>query len=155
MAFALESPAFRNDEEIPHKYARSGGNVSPPLHWKDAPDGTKSFVLVVEDPDAPSGTFRHWAVYDIDGSRDRLPEGTPEGAKTESLGHGVNDFGNPHYDGPQPPKGHGVHHYHFRLAALDTETLRLGEKADIDQIWKKAQPHILAQTELVGTYENR
>ncbi|KXF79124.1 phosphatidylethanolamine-binding protein [Paramesorhizobium deserti] len=153
MAFALESPAFSDGDRIPRKFIRDGENVSPPLVWKDAPEDTRSFMLVVEDPDAPSGTFRHWAVYDINPDRDRLPEGTTAGAKTESLGHGVNDFGNPHYDGPQPPKGHGVHHYHFRLAALDAETLHLDEKADIDTILKKAEPHIIAETELVGTYE--
>ncbi|YBV95881.1 YbhB/YbcL family Raf kinase inhibitor-like protein [Phyllobacteriaceae bacterium JZ32] len=155
MAFALQSPAFGDGGEIPRKYIRDGENVSPPLIWKDAPEGTRSFMLVVEDPDAPSGTFRHWAVYDINPGRDRLPEGTTAGAKTESLGHGVNDFGNPHYDGPQPPKGHGIHHYHFRLAALDTETLHLDEKADIDTVLKKAGPHIIAETELVGIYEAR
>jgi Raf kinase inhibitor-like YbhB/YbcL family protein len=153
MAFALESPAFRNGGQIPHKYVRDGENVSPPLTWKDAPAGTKSFVLILEDPDAPSGTFRHWAVYDIDGRRDRLPEGTTAGAKTESLGHGVNDFGHPHYDGPQPPKGHGVHRYHFRLAALDTEALHLDEKAPVNEVWSEAQPHIIAEAELVGTFE--
>lgn len=155
MAFALESPAFGDGEPIPQKYARDGENVSPPLVWRDAPPETKSFILVVEDPDAPSGTFRHWGVYDIDAVRDRLPEGTTAGAKTESLGHGVNDFGNPHYDGPQPPKGHGVHHYHFRLCALDVETLHCDEKAKIDDIMKQAEPHVLAEAEVVGTFENR
>jgi Raf kinase inhibitor-like YbhB/YbcL family protein len=153
MTFVLESPAFRHGETIPEKYSRTGQNVSPPLVWSGAPEGTRSFVLVVEDPDAPSGTFRHWGVYDIDGTRDRLPEGTTAGAKTESLGHGVNDFGNAHYDGPQPPKGHGVHHYDFRLAALDVETLDMDRRAPIEQIWKAAEPHILAEAELVGTFE--
>ncbi|MDZ5699613.1 YbhB/YbcL family Raf kinase inhibitor-like protein [Chelativorans sp. M5D2P16] len=154
MAFTLESPAFSDGGRIPDKYARDGQNVSPPLVWKDAPAGTRSFVLVVEDPDAPSGLFRHWGVYDIAAERDRLPEGTTAGAKTESLGHGVNDFGNPHYDGPQPPKGHGVHHYHFRLAALDTETLHCDGKAKVGDMLEEARPHIIAEAELVGTYEN-
>jgi Raf kinase inhibitor-like YbhB/YbcL family protein len=155
MAFTLESPAFRNGGEIPRKYARSGENVPPPLTWKDVPSGTKSLALVVEDPDAPSGTFRHWGIYDIAPERSQLLEGTTAGATTEKLGHGVNDFGNPHYDGPQPPKGHGVHHYHFRLAALDVDALHLGPKAKVDDILGKAQPHVLAEAELVGTYENR
>ncbi len=155
MTFALESPAFRNGGDIPRKYARDGDNVSPPLKWKDAPSGAKSFALIVEDPDAPRGTFRHWAVYDIAAARNGLPEATTAGAKTESLGHGVNDFGNAHYDGPQPPKGHGVHHYHFRLAALDVESLHLPPKARVDDVWKAAKPHIIAQAELVGTFENR
>lgn len=155
MAFALESPAFRNGDRIPLKYVRAGDNVSPPLQWKDPPAKTRSFALIVEDPDAPSGMFRHWAVYNIAPERDQLPEGTTAGAKTESLGHGVNDFGNAHYDGPQPPKGHGTHHYHFKLLALDTEDLHLPPKAKIDDIWKAAQPHVIAQAELVGTFENR
>ncbi|MFC6488030.1 YbhB/YbcL family Raf kinase inhibitor-like protein [Nitratireductor sp. GCM10026969] len=154
MAFTLESPAFSDGGRIPDKYARDGQNVSPPLVWKDAPAGTRSFVLVVEDPDAPSRLFRHWGVYDIAAERDRLPEGTTAGAKTESLGHGVNDFGNPHYDGPQPPKGHGVHHYHFRLVALDTETLHCDGKAKVGDMLEEARPHIIAEAELVGTYEN-
>ncbi|MER9653575.1 YbhB/YbcL family Raf kinase inhibitor-like protein [Mesorhizobium sp. M0152] len=153
MAFALTSPAFADNQRMLPRYARDGENVSPPLEWTDPPQGTKSFALVVEDPDAPSGMFRHWAVYDIDAQRNALPEGTTSGAKTESLGHGVNDFGNPHYDGPQPPRGHGLHHYHFRLLALDVETLHLDEKASIDDILKKAKPHVLGQAELVGTFE--
>jgi Raf kinase inhibitor-like YbhB/YbcL family protein len=154
MTFALESPAFHNGERIPDKYARNGENLSPPLVWKDAPQGTKSFVLVVEDPDAPSGIFRHWGIYNIAAQRDRLPEGTTAEAKTERFGHGINDFGTPHYDGPQPPKGHGVHHYHFRLAALDVETLRCGKKATVVDVLDQARSHVIAQTELVGTYEN-
>ncbi|CCV05618.1 conserved hypothetical protein [Mesorhizobium metallidurans STM 2683] len=153
MAFALKSPAFTDGESIPPRYSRDGENVSPPLEWKDAPAGAKSFALIIEDPDAPSGTFRHWAIYDIDPQRNILPEGTTAGAKTESLGHGVNDFGNPHYDGPQPPRGHGLHHYHFRLLALDVETLHLDEKAPVDKVMERAKPHILGQAELVGTFE--
>lgn len=154
MAFALESPAFADGQAIPDTYARDGRNLSPPLRWSDAPEETRSFLLVVEDPDAPRGVFRHWAIYDIPKERDRLPEGTTAGAKTERLGHGVNDFGNPHYDGPQPPKGHGLHHYHFRLSALDVETLHCGDKARIADVLDKAQPHVIATTELIGTYES-
>lgn len=151
MAFTVESSAFRNGEPIPDRHVRDGENLSPPLRWRDAPPGTRSFALVAEDPDAPRGTFRHWAVYNIDGARTELPEG----ATAESRGHGVNDFGNAHYDGPQPPKGHGVHHYHFRLMALDVETLDLPPKADVEAVAAAARPHVLAEAELVGTFENR
>src|SRR5690606_5678044 len=116
MAFTLESPAFENGQTIPEAYVREGGNLSPPLRWSGAPAGTRSFLLVVEDPDAPRGVFRHWAVYDIVAERTELPEGT---AGPERFRQGVNDFGNDRYDGPRPPKGHGIHHYHFRLSALD------------------------------------
>lgn len=154
MTFVLESPAFKNGEPIPDRYARKGDNVSPPLRWSGAPPGTLSFALFVEDPDAPSGTFRHWALYNIAGERDHLPEGADADEK-EHFGHGVNDFGNPRYDGPQPPKGHGVHHYHFRLAALDVPNLNLPLTASIDDIWKAVRPHVIAEAELVGTYETR
>jgi Raf kinase inhibitor-like YbhB/YbcL family protein len=155
MAFTLESSAFPKDGPIPPKYARSGANLSPPLVWKDAPAETRSYALIMEDPDAPSGTFRHWAIYNIAGARDRLPEATTAGAKTESLGRGVNDFGNMHYDGPQPPRGHGMHHYHFRLFALDVERLKLPAKAKAEEVLKAVQPHAIAETEMVGTFETR
>ncbi|MDE2471554.1 MAG: YbhB/YbcL family Raf kinase inhibitor-like protein [Bradyrhizobium sp.] len=152
MTFSLTSPAFRNGDQIPAKYTGDGENVSPPLAWSDAPAGTKSFALVVEDPDAPSGTFHHWGLYNIMGERSILPEAVGHGAKTEKLGKGVNDFGEPRYGGPAPPKGHGTHHYHFKLAALDVEELSRVPKMSIDDIWKAAEKHMLAQAELVGTY---
>ncbi|MBZ9768710.1 YbhB/YbcL family Raf kinase inhibitor-like protein [Mesorhizobium sp. CA6] len=152
MAFTLESPAFENGHTIPEPYVRNGGNLSPPLRWKNAPAGTKSFLLVVEDPDAPRGMFRHWAVYDIAAGRDRLPEGT---AGPETFHQAVNDFGNTYYDGPQPPKGHGVHHYHFRLSALDVEALEPGGEPEIANLLAQAEPHMIATADLVGTYESR
>ncbi len=151
MPFALESPAFRSGAVIPEKYARRGENRSPPLAWKDAPTGTRSFALIVEDPDAPSGTFRHWAIFDIDPLSSHLPEGTV----VERVHSGVNDFGNQHYDGPQPPPGHGIHHYYFRLAALDIEALHVSARARVSDVWTAAKPHILAEAELVGTFETR
>jgi Raf kinase inhibitor-like YbhB/YbcL family protein len=153
MTFELMSPAFRPGGHIPRKYTRDGENLSPPLEWHDAPAGTKSFALIVEDPDAPGGMFRHWALYNIDAHRERLPEGVGNGSKSQHIGMGVNDFGHSHYDGPQPPKGHGPHHYHFKLAALDVETLSQAAKASVEEVWQAARPHILAQTEIVGTYE--
>ncbi|MGV6873193.1 YbhB/YbcL family Raf kinase inhibitor-like protein [Pseudochelatococcus sp. B33] len=154
MVFTLRSPVFADGEKLPPKYSRNGENVSPPLEWSDAPEGTKSFALVVEDPDVPSGLFRHWAVYDIDAQRTALPEGTTAGTRTENLGRGVNDFGNPHYDGPQPPPGHGVHRYHFRLVALDVETLGLGGKVPIDDVLKEVGKHVLGEARLMGTFES-
>lgn len=153
MNFLLRSPAFPDGSPIPERYTRDGDNVAPPLEWSDAPEGTRSYVLVVEDPDAPMGTFRHWGLYNIAGGRDRLPEGVDAGAKTESLDLAVNDFGDRHYDGPEPPRGHGRHHYHFRLAALDIEELRMPPDAKVEDVWRAAQGHVLGQAELVGTYE--
>src|SRR5687767_2275713 len=119
MALTLRTPAFADGKKIPVKYTRDGDNLSPPLAWTGAASGTKSFALIVEDPDAPRGTFYHWAVFNIPADRDGLPEGFGNKPVGAGIKAGVNDFGNVGYDGPEPPHGHGVHHYHFRLAALD------------------------------------
>jgi len=107
---------------------------------------------VVEDPDAPSGTFRHWAIYNIAAGETGLPESASK-AEPGDVAHGVNDFGNRHYDGPQPPKGHGPHHYHFRLAALDIARLDLPALTTAEEVWKAARAHVIAETEMVGIYE--
>lgn len=153
MTFTLSSSAFRNGDRIPKKYTADGDNVPPSLTWNDAPSGTKSFVLIVEDPDAPSGTFRHWGLYNISGDRSGLPEAVEQGVATEPLGHAVNDFGHLRYDGPAPPKGHGAHHYHFRLAALDVDDLPEQPDLRVADLWTGARPHMLAEAELVGLYE--
>jgi hypothetical protein len=152
MAFTLSSPAFSNGQAIPAKYTCDGENLSPPLRWSGAPNETRGFVLIVEDPDAPSGMFRHWAVYDLPADVTALPEGIGSPGSAETLDQGVNDFGHANYDGPCPPRGHGTHHYHFRLAALDTSRLVVSPGAKVADIWRAGEPHILAQTELVGTY---
>ncbi|WP_188261131.1 YbhB/YbcL family Raf kinase inhibitor-like protein [Azospirillum tabaci] len=152
MPFALYSPAFPNGQTIPSRHTADGDNISPPLEWRDAPAGTRSYALIVEDPDAPRGVFHHWAVYNVAGDRDRLPEGVTAGAKTESLGHGINDYGHAHYDGPNPPRGHAAHHYRFLLMALDVDALGLGPNATVDEVRKEAGKHLLGEAELVGTY---
>ncbi len=152
MALTITSPAFKPSEVIPTKYTRDGENVSPPLEWHDAPPETKSFLILVENPDAPSGTFRHWAMYNIPASEVGLQEGA-SAQGSGGAGEGVNGFGNARYDGPQPPKGHGPHHYHFRLAALDVPRLDVVASARAEDIWAKAQPHSIAEAELVGIYE--
>ena len=151
MTLTLRSPAIREDGTIPDRHARSHGNLSPPLEWSGAPEGTRSFALLVEDPDAPRGLFRHWAVHDIPPDQTRLEEG--EGRADSDLRQGANDFGNTGYDGPQPPEGDGPHHYHIRLAALDTDHLDVGPRQRAEAVWDAAQGHILEETELVGTYE--
>ena len=152
MPLTITSPAFKHGEVIPTRHTRDGDNLSPPLEWRDAPPETKSFVLIVEDPDAPSGTFRHWAMYNIPASETGLPE-RASGQGRSGAGEGVNGFRNTRYDGPQPPKGHGPHHYHFRLAALDAERLDMPASAKAEDIWAKAQPHIIAEAEMVGVHE--
>jgi Raf kinase inhibitor-like YbhB/YbcL family protein len=108
-------------------------------------------MLIVEDPDAPSGTFRHWAVHGINPCQTELREGA--GAEEPGRRQAINDFGRPRYDGPQPPRGHGLHHYHFRLAALDVANLEVPEDADVARVWRAAQPHVIEEAELVGTFE--
>lgn len=153
MTFSVSSPAFGSGGAIPRKYTLDGDNLSPPLEWDGVPPGTKSFALIVEDPDAPKGVFRHWGLYNIAAGRDRLPEGVGHVARAEDLGVVVNDFGNRRYDGPKPPKGDGPHHYHFKLAALDVEALPQAPKVRAEDVWQAARPHILAEAEIVGVYQ--
>ena len=150
MAFSFRSPAFDPEEDIPRQYARDGENVSPPLEWSGTPKGTKSFAVMVDDPDAPKGTFHHWALYNIAPDRTGLPEGV--GVKREHLGIAVNDFGNAQYDGPQPPKGDRPHRYHFHIAALDIATIRQKPSATVEDVWNATRGHVLAEAEFIGTY---
>lgn len=150
MTLKLSSPAFTDGDRIPQRFARDGANLSPPLEWSDLPEGTKSLALIVEDPDAPRGMFRHWAVFDIPPDRSGLPEDAGRGSS--ALHHGANDFGNTHYDGPQPPPGHGEHHYHFKLAALDIDHLEIGDRRRAEEVWEAAEPHVIAEAELVGLF---
>jgi len=148
MPFALSSPAFENGHAIPPAYTCEGENISPPLAWHDVPAGTKSFVLVLEDPDAPGGVFHHWGVYNIPADRRALPRG----ARLAGAGFAVNDFGHARYDGPCPPPRHGTHHYHFRLAALDRATLDVAAGAKVAALWRAAQPYIIGEAQLTGTF---
>lgn len=153
MTLTLTSPAFADGERIPDKYARDGENLFPPIRWTGAPDGVQSYMLIVEDPDAPGGVFRHCAIFNIPKEANGLPQSVDTAPDWPSLKYAQNDFGNAGYDGPQPPKGHGVHHYHFRLAALDVPKLDLPPQAGVDRLWQEAKKHALAEAELVGTYE--
>ena len=144
MTFKLKSPAFAEGQPIPPKYTADGDNVSPPLEWSEVPKGAKSFVLIVEDPDAPAGTFRHWGIYNIKGNR------LSEGAATRSTA--LNDYGEACYRGPAPPKGHGTHHYHFKLAALNIDMLKAPASTRVADLWPTAKRHIIGEAELVGTY---
>jgi Raf kinase inhibitor-like YbhB/YbcL family protein len=115
MTFTLRSPAFAAGEAIPTKCTCEGETVSPPLSWSGAPDGTRAFALVMDDPDAPGGTFTHWLLWDIAPTCTSLAEGLAEGRLGTA---GRNDFGRPGYGGPCPPKGRGPHRYRFHLHAL-------------------------------------
>lgn len=153
MSLTLTSPSFKNQQSIPLRFSREGGNISPTVEWRDAPAGTKSYALVVEDPDAPRGTFRHWAVYNIPPHTHRLPEGAGSGGRADPMRTGTNDFGNARYDGPQPPRSHGAHHYHFELFALDVADLELPAGAHAQAVLAAARRHAVGFAETVGTFE--
>jgi Raf kinase inhibitor-like YbhB/YbcL family protein len=144
--FALRSDAFEDGQRIPARHTCEGEDVSPSLSWSEPPAGTRSLALVVDDPDAPGGTFTHWLAWGIDAGARALAEG--EAAPRE----GRNDFGRPGYGGPCPPPGHGPHRYSFRLTALDVE-LDLAAGARKDELERALDGHVLAVAELVGSYE--
>lgn len=152
MTLTLSSFAFADGQPIPQRFTRDGGNISPPLRWHGAPRGTRSHALVVEDPDAPSGMFRHWAVYDLPGNARELAEGVGSQKASSAFRVAVNDFGDRRYDGPQPPSGHGVHHYHFRLFALDVRQLKIPANASARDVLEVARAHSLAEADFVGTF---
>lgn len=148
----LSSSAFRDGEDIPRRYACDGENLSPPLAWSDAPAGTRSFALLCDDPDAPRGTWRHWAVYDLPAHCAVLSEGAGNRGGEPGLKQGVNDFGDEAYGGPCPPHGHGTHHYRFRLLALSTDRMNLPAGATCREVEHALNGHILAHATLVGHY---
>ena len=152
MAFQIESPAFQENSEIPGKYACDGEDLSPPLAWREVPQGTKSFALIADDPDAPVGTWVHWVIYNLPPEAQELAEGLPKTEKfPEGSEQGVNDFRRVGYDGPCPPPG-PAHRYFFKLYALDA-VLQLPPQAEKSEVLTAAQGHILAQAELVGRYQ--
>lgn len=153
MSLTIEAPAFEPGKRIPDQFTRDGANVSPRLEWHGAPEDTRSFALVLEDPDAPRGTFRHWAAYDIPRNVSWLDEGAGSSSRGSAIRMAKNDWGDWRYDGPQPPQGHGEHHYHFRLFALDVPELGLPDDATADQVLDAAREHVIAEADVVGTFE--
>jgi Raf kinase inhibitor-like YbhB/YbcL family protein len=149
----LTSTAFHDGAIIPRKYTCDGENTSPALQWTSPPPETKSFVLLCNDPDAPAGTWRHWAVFDIPSGCVELAEGAGQAEGFEDFRQAVNDFGRPGYGGPCPPPRHGLHHYHFRVMALDRAELPVGPEPSCKEIELEAQKHLLAEATLVGVYQ--
>ena len=145
-SFRLSSDAFSDDGEIPARYTCDGDNVSSPLRWAAPPEGTQSLALVMDDPDAPSGTFTHWLAWGLDPRPGGLGEGTS--APME----GVNDFGDRGYAGPCPPPGHGRHRYRFRLHALSADP-RPGASDRREEFERAIDGLVRATAELVGGYE--
>jgi Raf kinase inhibitor-like YbhB/YbcL family protein len=146
----FSSPSIAPGSWIDSRHTCDGDDLSPELRWSGLPDGTRSMALIVDDPDAPSGTFTHWVLFDIPASVDRLAEGAPEFGVA-----GRNDFRRVGYGGPCPPRDHGPHRYFFRLYALDVESLELPEGASQREVESAMEPHILEQAELMGRYARR
>ncbi|MFW5858196.1 MAG: YbhB/YbcL family Raf kinase inhibitor-like protein [Planctomycetota bacterium] len=144
----ITSRAFDADQPIPERYSGEGENVSPPLAWDGAPEGTASIALIVDDPDAPrEDPFVHWVLVNLPADARELAEGSAGGG-TE----GKNSADRTGYMGPMPPPGHGTHHYHFKVYALDT-TLDLAGTPTKTDVLRAMEGHVLAEGELVGTYE--
>jgi Raf kinase inhibitor-like YbhB/YbcL family protein len=152
MPFRLVTHAFQEGGEIPKLHTCEGANLSPSLEWNGEPRDTKSYALIVDDPDAPAGTWNHWLLWDIPSSIHDLAQGFTPGRLGES---GTNDFGKPGYGGPCPPRGHGPHRYFFKLYALDVESLKLRAGARRTDLDRALRGHVLAQDEYVGRYERR
>jgi Raf kinase inhibitor-like YbhB/YbcL family protein len=149
-AITVTSKAFGSGGAIPIDYSCDGADRSPPLTWSAPPEGTRTLALVVDDPDAPGGDFTHWVAFDIAPSTLTLPEA----ADVASLGgaEGINGFGRPGWGGPCPPR-HELHHYHFRLFALDAP-LSAKAGASRDAVDGAMAGHVLAEGALVGTFSH-
>ena len=155
----LTSTAFEQDGQIPSKYTGEGEDLSPPLSWTGTPAGTKTFAMIVDDPDAPDPKapkmiYVHWVLHNIPANTTSLPENATKAGLPAGTVQGMTDFGRKDYGGPMPPIG--THRYFFKLYALDTE-LNLDAPTK-PELLKAMEGHILAQTELMGTYilaENR
>lgn len=150
----LTSTAFKHMQPIPGDYTCEGKNISPPLSWSGAPAGTKSFALIMDDPDAPGGVWTHWVAYDLSPDTSELAEDT---AKSQYIAgtakQGLNDFKHLGYGGPCPPGGK-AHRYFFKLYALDA-MLGLKPGASKREVEAAMANHILAQGQLIGTYQRK
>jgi Raf kinase inhibitor-like YbhB/YbcL family protein len=157
MALSLMSTAFTHEGEIPTRYTCDGADVSPQLSWAWVPDGTRSLVLIVDDPDAPDPrapqrTWVHWVLYDLDPEAPELPEGVAENDLPAGTRQGLNDWKRTGYGGPCPPIGR--HRYFFKLYALDTRLpdMELPRKGDLEAAM---EGHVLEYAELIGTYQKK
>ena len=152
MVLSVTSPAFEEGQAIPDNYTCEGQNISPPIYWSQVPAGTESLALILEDPNAPSGTFTHWVIFNIPADSTSLPEAVPT---QETLASGAvqgnNSFSKVGYGGPCPPSG-SPHHYRFTVYALD-KVLNLKPGASKDQLLDVMVGNILGQGQLIGTYQ--
>ncbi|MEM4260942.1 MAG: YbhB/YbcL family Raf kinase inhibitor-like protein [Candidatus Woesearchaeota archaeon] len=151
MTIELKSNSFKNGGMIPKQFTCDGKNVSPQLSWSKFPEGTKSFALICEDPDAPVGIWVHWVIYNIPHNVNELQEGFPtQKSFPDGIKQGINDFRKIGYGGPCPPSG--THRYFFKIYALDT-VLELEAGATKQQLLNAMEKHIIAHGELIGKYK--
>jgi hypothetical protein len=152
MAFAISSTSFTSGGDIAKKFTCDGADVSPQLTWSEPPAGTKSFALLVDDPDAPVGNWNHWVLWNVPPETRHLGEGTSKDAQLpDGSQQGRNDFGKTGYNGPCPPPGK-PHRYYFKLFALDTKLDLKSGVASNRQLEAAMKEHILAQTEWMGKF---
>jgi hypothetical protein len=155
MTISVASTAFEAGKPIPKKYTGEGEDLSPPLAWSNVPKETKELALICDDPDAPMGTWVHWVLYKIPAETTALPEGLPPEKTLKApagAAQGSNSFDKLGYGGPMPPKGHGTHHYHFKIYALD-KAVSAPPGIDKKTLLAEIREHVLAQGELMGTYQ--
>ncbi len=146
------SRTFTNRTTVPTRYTCDGEDISPPLDWAGAPPAARSFVILCDDPDAPAGTWHHWAAYDIPSDQTELPEGAAQN-NANRFKQAINDFRRRGYGGPCPPRGHGPHHYRFHLLALEVKHLSVSRNATCRDVELAARKHKIAEATLVGLYE--
>ena len=148
--FTLTSSTFEDGGMIPEGCTCDGLNQSPALQWGGAPSNAQSFVLIVDDPDAPNGTFTHWVLFDIPKPVQTLD------AEQPAVGvAGINDFQEPGYSGPCPPPGDRAHGYRFTLYALDVPTINLSQSATRREVESAMQDHVIARAQIMGRYQRR
>jgi Raf kinase inhibitor-like YbhB/YbcL family protein len=141
----IKSFSFRNNGFIPAKYTCEGTNINPELMVEDIPENTKSLAIIVDDPDAPNGTFSHWVMWDIPVKNNVIKENSKPGIQ------GRNGMRENKYYGPCPPNG--IHHYHFRVYALDTKLSTLSPNTDRKGLLNAMEGHIISSADLVGLYQ--
>lgn len=148
--FTMTSEAFVSGGAIPAVFTCEGDNISPALAWAGEPKGTQSFALIMDDPDAPAGTWNHWLLWDIPGGVHSVPQ---QYRAAHPVNSGTNDFGETGYGGPCPPRHHGAHRYFFRLYALDTPSLAVPEGARRKELQRTLRRHQLGIAEYMGRFE--
>ncbi|HOO57453.1 MAG TPA: YbhB/YbcL family Raf kinase inhibitor-like protein [bacterium] len=152
MTWKLTSPAFENGQRIPAEFTCEGTDISPELNWSTPPESTLELVLIMDDPDAPMGTWTHWLIYAMSPALTSLPENVEKSSTVASIQakQGITSFRRPGYGGPCPPPGPD-HRYFFRLYAVDTAT-NLPPDASKAELEKAIQGHVIGKAELMGTY---